>query len=135
MPKNSYPPPQSIPFQTNATTAGPSLVTAITSDPGYGAKTAEIVLTREHGILKMSVYRASTSRDALGMLSRDDHERTHDGLKYVGKAKIKYLRTPIPTGAKHTQIENAEVYTMHEMSNAERDSLRADLADLLEPVP
>jgi len=79
MAKYQHPPPQIVPIQTNATTASPNLVRAITLDPTYEVKTAEVVLTRENGTLKMSVYRASTSPRALGMLSRDDFERTRPG--------------------------------------------------------
>jgi len=39
MSKVYYPPPQIVPVQTNATTASPNLVKAITLDPTYEAKT------------------------------------------------------------------------------------------------
>jgi len=81
MPKSSYSPPQIVPVHTNATTASPNLVRALTLDPTYEAKTVQVALTREDGTLKMSVYRASTSPDALGMFSREDFVRTAQGLK------------------------------------------------------
>jgi hypothetical protein len=47
MSKINYPPPQIAPIQANATTASPSLVRAITLDPIYEVKTADVVLTRD----------------------------------------------------------------------------------------
>jgi len=61
MSKTYYPPPQIVPVQTNATTASPNLVKAITLDPAYEMKTVQVVLIREQGTLRMSVYRASTT--------------------------------------------------------------------------
>jgi hypothetical protein len=131
MPKTPHPPRRIVPIQTNATTASPNLVKAITLDPAYEMKTAEVVLTREQGALKMSVYRASTSPDALGMFSREDFVRMPQGLKGLGKADVKFLRPEVPAGAKRKVIENVEVFTMTEMSEAEELQLRADLAELL----
>lgn len=131
MSKVYYPPPQIVPVQTNATTASPNLVKAITLDPTYEAKAAQVVLTRNQGTLNMSVFRASTSRDPLGMFSRDDFERTSAGLKPVGKAEVKFLQPVIPDGAKRKVIENIEIYTMTEMSEEEERLLRADLAAIL----
>jgi hypothetical protein len=131
MSKVQYPPPQIVPVQTNATTASPNLVKAITLNPAYEMKTAEVVLTRDEGTLKMSVYRASTSRDALGMYSRDDFERTSAGLKSMGKSDVKFLQPVIPEGAMRRVIENIEVYTMTEMSEDEERQLRGDLAAIL----
>jgi hypothetical protein len=126
-----YCPPQIVPVQTNATTASPNLVRSITLDPTYEAKTVQAVLTREDGTLKMSVYRASTSPDALGMFSREDFLRTPQGLERLGKAEVKFLRPEVPPGAKRKVIENVEVFTMTEMSEEEELQLRADLAELL----
>jgi hypothetical protein len=131
MAKYHYPPPQVVPVQTNATTASPNLVKAITLDPAYEAKTAQVVLTRDHGTLKMSVYRASTSPGALGMSSREDFERTSAGLKLVSKADVKFLRPEVPAGAKRKVIENVEVFTMTEMSEEEERQLHADFAEML----
>lgn len=52
MPKFPYPPAQIVPVQTNATTASPNLAKAITLDPTYEAKTAQVVLMRENGVLR-----------------------------------------------------------------------------------
>jgi hypothetical protein len=131
MAKYQYPPPQIVPVQTNATTASPNLVRSITLDPTYEAKTVQAVLTREDGTLKMSVYRASTSPDALGMFSREDFLRTPQGLERLGKAEVKFLRPEVPPGAKRKVIENVEVFTMTEMSEEEEQQLRADLAEML----
>jgi len=131
MSKVYYPPPQMVPIQTNATTASANVVKAITLDAGYEAKTAQVVLTRDHGTLKMSIYRASTSTSALGMLSRDDFERTPAGVKPMGKADVKFLRPVIPEGAARKVIDSIEVYTMTEMTEAEERLLRADLAAIL----
>jgi hypothetical protein len=62
-------------------------VRAITLDPTYEVKTAEVVLTRENGTLKMSVYRMSTSPDALRLLSREDFMRTPQGLNRLAKER------------------------------------------------
>jgi hypothetical protein len=131
MSKVYYPPSQMVSIQANATTASPNLVKAITLDAGYEAKTAQVVLTRDRGTLKMSVYRASTSPSALGMLSRDDFERTPTGLKSVGKADVKFMRPTIPEGAVRKVIDGIEVYTMTEMTEEEERLLRADLAAIL----
>jgi hypothetical protein len=131
MAKYQYPPPQIVPVQTNATTASPNLVRSITLDPTYEAKTVQAVLTREDGTLKMSVYRASTSPDALGMFSREDFVRIPQGLKRLGKTPVKFLRPEIPAGARRKVIENVEVFTMAEMSEEEEQQLRADLAEML----
>ena len=130
MAKSQYPPPQVAPTLTNATTASPNLVKTITLDPAYLAKTAQVVLTRDQGTLLMSVYRASTSRDALGIFSREDFERTSAGLKFVGKADAKFVRPQIPEGATCKMIENIEVHTMTEMSEEEERQLRADLVEM-----
>ena len=45
MSKTQYPPPQIVPVQTNATTASPNVVKAITLDPAYEMKTVQVVLT------------------------------------------------------------------------------------------
>jgi len=134
MPKFPYPPPQIVPIQTNATTASPNLVKAITLDPAYEMKAAEVVLIREAGRLHMSVYRASTSTDALGMFSREDFVRTPQGLKRLGKAPLKFLRPEVPADAKRKVIGNVEVSTMTEMSEEEERQLRADLAEMLRCV-
>ena|SRR5438105_1513589 len=131
MTKYQYPPPQVVPVQTNATTASPTLVKAITLDPTYEAKTAQVVLTRENGVLNMGVYRASTSPDALGMFSREDFVRTPQGLKRLGKASVKFLRPEIAEGAKRKVVENVDVFTMTEMSEEEERQLRADFAEML----
>jgi hypothetical protein len=131
MAKYQYPPPQVVPVQTNATTASANIVKAITLDATYEAKTAQVVLTRESGTLTMGVYRASTSPSALGMLSRDDFERTPAGLKSIGKADVKFLRPVIPEGAVRKMIDGIEVYTLAEMTKEEERLLRADLAAIL----
>ena len=131
MSKYRYPPPQVIPVQTNATTASPNLVKAITLDPTYEAKIAQVVLKLENGVLNMSVYRASTSPDPLHMFSREDFVRTPQGLKRLGKAKVKFLRPEVAAGAKRRVIENVEVFTMTEMSEAEERQLRGDLTEML----
>jgi hypothetical protein len=131
MAKYQYPPPQIVPVQTNATTASPNLVRAITLNPTYEAKTVQVVLTREDGMLKMSVYRASTSPEALGMFSREDFVRTAQGLKRLGKADVKFLRPDGPAGAKRKVIENVEVFTMTEISEEAERQLRTDLAEVL----
>src|SRR5438067_837341 len=87
MTKYQYPPPQVVPVQTNATTASPTLVKAITLDPTYEAKTAQVVLTRENGVLNMGVYRASTSPDALGMFSRKELRAHAAGPKAAGQGE------------------------------------------------
>jgi len=131
MSKTPYPPPQIVTVQTNATTASPNLVKAITLDPAYEMKAAEVVLIREAGRLHMSVYRASTNPDALGMFSREDFVRTPQNLKRVGKADVKYLRPEVPAGAKRKVVENVEVFTMTEMSEEEERQLHADFAEML----
>ena len=131
MPKSSYPPPLIVPVQTNATTASPSLVKAITLDPAYELKTVQVVLTRENGTLNMSVYRASTSPGGVGYYSREDYARAPQGLKPLGKAKVKFLRPEVPAGATHKVIENVEVFTMPEMSEEEERQLRAHLDEML----
>jgi len=131
MSKVHYPPPQVVPVQTNATTASPNIVRAITLDTAYAIKTAQVVLTRDQGTLKMRIYRASTSATALGVFSRDDFERTWAGLKAVGKADMKFLRPTIPQGAMRKVIDGIEVYTMTEMTQDEERLLRADLAAIL----
>jgi len=131
MPKSPYPPPQIVPVQTNATTASPNLVKAITLDQAYEMKTVQVVLTRDDGTLKINVYRASTSPEALGMFSREDFVRTPQGLKRLGKANVKFLRPEVPAGAKRKVIENVEVFTMTDMSEEEDRQLRADLAEML----
>jgi hypothetical protein len=134
MAKYQYPAPQIVPVQTNATTASPNLVKAITLDQSYEMKTAQVVLTREQGTLKMSVYRASTSPDAQGMFSREDFVRAPQGLKRLGKADVKFLRPEVPAGAKRTVIDNVEVFTMTEMPEEEERQLRADLVEMLRGV-
>jgi hypothetical protein len=131
MPKSSYPPPLIVRGQTEATTASPNLVRAITLDPAYEMKTAQVVLTRHQGTLNMSVYRASTSPDAPGMFSREDFERTSSGLKFVGKADMKFLRPEIPPGAKGKVIDKIEVFTMAEMSEEEERRRCAELGEML----
>jgi hypothetical protein len=131
MSKVYYPPPQIVPVQTNATTASPNIVKAITLDPAYESKAAQVVLTRVNGMLNMSVYRASTSRDALGMFSREDFVRMPQGLTRLGKAKVKFLPPEVPAGARRKVIENVEVFTMAEMSEEEERLLRADVAAIL----
>ena len=134
MSKTPYPPPQSVPVHTNATTASPNVVKAITLDPGYELKTAQVVLTREQGTLKMSVYRESTSSsDALGMFSREDFVRTSAGLKFICKANTKFLRPDIPHGAHRKMIGNVELHTMDEMSEQDEQQLRTDLLEMLRP--
>ncbi len=131
MAKYQYPPPQIVPMQTNATTASANIVKAITLDPAYEAKTARVVLTRDQGTLKMSIYRASMSPSALGMLSRDDFERTQAGLMSMGKADVKFMPPAIPEGAVPKVIDGIEVFTMIEMTDEEVRLLRADLAAML----
>ncbi|HET9683638.1 MAG TPA: hypothetical protein VFP15_06010 [Gemmatimonadaceae bacterium] len=131
MAKYHYPPPQTVPVQTNATTASPNLVRAITLNPTYEAKTAQVVLTRDQGTLRLSVYRASASPSALGMFSRDDFERTPAGLKSIRKADVKYLPPAIPGGAVRKVIDGIEVFTMTEMTDEEERLLRDDLAAIL----
>jgi hypothetical protein len=94
----------------------------------------QVVLTREDGTLKMSVYRASTSPDALGMFSREDFVRTPQGLKRQGKADVKFLRPEIPRDAESKMIDDVEVNTMTEMSEEEERQLRTDLAEMLRGV-
>ena len=61
MSKTPYPPAQSFPVSTNATTFGPQAVSVITPSPSYRSITAVVVAERENGKLKLSVFRASTS--------------------------------------------------------------------------
>jgi hypothetical protein len=132
MPKNPNLPPQAFPVTTNATTASPHVVAAITPSPVYQSMTAAVVLTRENGVLKVSVFRASTSPDALGQYSRDDYARAPDGhFKKTGKAKGKFLRPEVPQGAKLTKIGDVELYTLYDISEKEIDQLLADLPELL----
>lgn len=131
MAKYQHPPSQVVPVRTNATTASANIVKAITLDATYETKTAQVVLTRDQGTLKMSIYRASTSPTALGMFSRDDFERTPAGLKSIGKADVKFLRPAIPEVAVRKVIDGIKVFTMIEMTDEEVRLLRADLADIL----
>jgi hypothetical protein len=131
MSKVHYPPPQVVPVQTNATTASPDLVKVITLSPSYEAKTVQVVLTREQGSLRMSVYRASTSPNALGMYSREDYMRTPTGLQRLGKASVKFLRPDIPQGAMRKTIADVELHTMTEMSAEDEQQLRADIDEML----
>jgi hypothetical protein len=65
------------------------------------------------------------------MFSREDFVRTPQGLKRLGKSKVKFLRPEVPAGARRKVIENVEVFTMAEMSEEEEQQLRADLAEML----
>jgi len=132
MPKNQYPPPQQFPVTTNATTFGPQAVAAITPSVVYQSKTSALVATRENGKLKLSVFRTSTSLGADGLYSRDDYARGTTGrLTGTGKADHKFLRPEIPAGAKVTNINGQDVYTMHDLTPEEIEALRTDLPEIL----
>jgi len=61
MSKTPYPPAQSFPVSTNATTFGPQAVSVITPSRSYRSITAVVVAERENGKLKLSVFCARTS--------------------------------------------------------------------------
>ncbi len=131
MSKTQYPPPQIVPVQTNATTASPNVVKAITLDPAYEMKTVQVVLTRDQGTLKTSLYRASTSPGGVGYYSREDYARAPTGrFEKTDKAEEKFVRPEIPAAAKLTALDGLALYTMHDMTPEEIEALRADLPEL-----